>query len=39
MLGMSDDDPGNIDLIVKAMCDCKKKYLDKRFFAIDTHKG
>lgn len=37
--GMSDDDPGNIDLIVKAMCDCKKRYPDKRFFAIDTHKG
>ena len=37
--GMSDDDPKNVDLIIKAMCDCKKKYLDKRFFVIDTHKG
>jgi hypothetical protein len=37
--GMSDDDPGNIDLIVKAMCDCKTRHPDKRFFAIDTHKG
>ncbi|WP_299084016.1 hypothetical protein [uncultured Ruegeria sp.] len=37
--GMSDDDPENIDLIVKAMCDCKKKYLDKRFFVINTHHG
>jgi hypothetical protein len=37
--GMSDDDPKNVDLIVKAMCDCKKKYLDKRFFVIDTHEG
>jgi len=37
--GMSDDDPKNVDLIIKAMCDCKKKYLDKRFFVIDTHLG
>jgi len=36
---MSDDDPKNVDLIIKAMCDCKKKYLDKRFFVIDTHEG
>jgi len=37
--GMSDDDPKNVDLIIKAMCDCKKKYPDKRFFVIDTHEG
>lgn len=37
--GMSDDDPKNVSLIIKAMCDCKKKYLDKRFFVIDTHAG
>ena len=37
--GMSDDDPGNVDLIIKAMCECKKKYLDKRFFVINTHHG
>jgi hypothetical protein len=36
--GMSDDDPQNVDLIIKAMCDCKLKYPDKRFFVIDTHK-
>ncbi len=35
--GMSDDDPENIDLIIKAMCDCKKNHLDKRFFVINTH--
>jgi hypothetical protein len=37
--GMSDDDPLNVDLIIKAMCDCKVKYMQKRFFAINTHKG
>jgi hypothetical protein len=36
--GMSDDDPMNVDLIVKAMCDCKKRYMHMRFFVIDTHK-
>ncbi len=36
-VGMSDDDPENVDLIIKAMCDCKKKYLDKRFFVINMH--
>lgn len=36
--GMSDDDPKNVSLIVKAMCDCKTRYMDKRFFVIDTHK-
>ncbi len=35
--GMSDDDPMNVDLIVKAMCDCKKRYMHMRFFVIDTH--
>lgn len=37
--GMSDDDPKNVDLIIKAMCECKTKYMDKRFFVINTHKG
>jgi hypothetical protein len=37
--GMSDDDPQNVDLIIKAMCDCKNKYMDKRFFVIGTHAG
>jgi cytidine deaminase len=37
--GMSDDDPENVDLIVKAMCDCKVKHPDKRFFVINTHRG
>ena len=37
--GMSDDDPSNIDLIVKAMAECKHKHEDKRFFAINTHHG
>lgn len=37
--GMSDDDPGNIDLIVKAMAETKARYPDKRFFAINTHSG
>jgi hypothetical protein len=37
--GMSDDDPQNVDLIIKAMCDCKIKYPDKRFFVINTHAG
>jgi hypothetical protein len=35
--GMSDDDPQNVDLIIQAMCECRKKYLDKRFFVINTH--
>lgn len=37
--GMSDDDPKNVDLIIKAMCECKTKHLDKRFFVINTHQG
>lgn len=37
--GMSDDDPENVDLIIRAMCDSKKKYIDKRFFVINTHHG
>ncbi len=37
--GMSDDDPQNVDLIITAMCECKKKYFDKRFFVINTHVG
>lgn len=35
--GMSDDDPQNVDLIIRAMCECKRKYPDKRFFVINTH--
>jgi len=38
LFGMSDDDPKNVNLIIKAMCECKKKYPDKRFVVIDTHK-
>jgi hypothetical protein len=37
--GMSDDDPQNVNLIIRAMCDCKKRHLDKRFFVINTHQG
>lgn len=37
--GMSDDDPQNVYLVIRAMCDCKKKYPDKRFFVINTHEG
>jgi hypothetical protein len=37
--GMSDDDPQNVDLIITAMCECKKKYIDKRFFVINSHMG
>ncbi len=36
---MSDDDPQNVDLIVKAMCDCKARHMRKRFFVINTHQG
>jgi hypothetical protein len=35
--GMSDDDPKNVELIISAMCECKKKFMDKRFFVINTH--
>ena len=35
--GMSDDDPSNISLITRAMCECKKQFPDKRFFVINTH--
>lgn len=35
--GMSDDDPKNIELIIAAMCVCKKKYINNRFFVINTH--
>jgi hypothetical protein len=35
--GMSDDDPRNVDLIIRAMCECKKSYPDRRFFVINTH--
>jgi len=35
--GMSDDDPQNVNLIIRAMCECKKSYPDRRFFVINTH--
>jgi hypothetical protein len=35
--GMSDDDPQNVNLIIRAMCECKKSYPDIRFFVINTH--
>jgi hypothetical protein len=34
---MSDDDPQNVSLIIRAMSECKQKYADKRFFVINTH--
>jgi len=37
--GMSDDDPKNVELIIKAMCDSKKRHMDMRFFVIDTHEN
>lgn len=37
--GMSDDDPQNVSLITRAMCECKREYPDKRFFVINTHLG
>ncbi len=37
--GMSDDDPQNVSLIIRAMCECKKEHLDKRFFVINTRMG
>lgn len=37
--GMSDDDPQNVGLIIRAMVECKRRYLDKRFFVINTHLG
>jgi predicted enzyme related to lactoylglutathione lyase len=35
--GISDDDPANVVLAISAMRDCKQKYLDKRFFVINTN--
>jgi hypothetical protein len=35
--GMSDDDPQNVYLIIRAMSECKQRYGDKRFFVINTH--
>lgn len=35
--GMSDDDPANVALIIRAMTEAKLKYRDKRFFVINTH--
>lgn len=37
--GMSDDDPQNVRLIVRAMRECKKDHDNQRFFVIDTHAG
>ena len=36
--GMSDDDPRNVDLIIRAMCECKTKHITQRFFVINTHR-
>lgn len=35
--GMSDDDPANVALIIRAMTEAKLKYRDKRFFVVNTH--
>jgi hypothetical protein len=37
--GMSDDDPQNVALIIQAMSECKRRYMDKRFFVVNTHAG
>jgi hypothetical protein len=37
--GMSDDDPQNVYLIIRAMSECKQRYPDKRCFVINTHFG
>jgi hypothetical protein len=37
--GMSDDDPQNVSLIIRAMTECKQRYRDKRFFVVNTHVG
>ncbi len=36
--GMSDDDPRNVQSLIRAMHACKKDYANKRFFVIDTHR-
>lgn len=37
--GMSDDDPKNIDLIIKEMTNLKKDFPENSFFVIETHNG
>jgi hypothetical protein len=37
--GMSDDDPKNIELIIKEMTELKKDYPQNSFFVIETHSG
>jgi hypothetical protein len=37
--GMSDDDPGNVELIVEEMTRLKKKYPEMSFFVIETQQG
>jgi hypothetical protein len=37
--GMSDDDPQNVYLIIRAMSECKQRFGNKRFFVINTHFG
>ena len=37
--GMSDDDPRNLDLILKAMRELKSTYCENSFFVISTHGG
>jgi len=36
---MSDDDPGNIQLIVEVMRELKKEYPANSFFVVDTQGG
>lgn len=37
--GMSDDDPKNIELIIQAMTELKKKFPENSFFVFDSSKG
>ena len=37
--GMSDDDPHNIELIVKEMSELKKRFPEMSFFVIETQQG
>jgi hypothetical protein len=39
--GMSDDDPQNVQRIIRAMLDCKMRetFAHMRFFVIDSHEG
>ncbi len=37
--GMSDDDPNNVELIIKEMTLLKREFPENSFFVFDTHKG